>query len=249
LKKTKKLSKATQREQLGFSLSKKVGRAIADYGMLQDGDRIAVGVSGGEDSLTLLKILDERRSFVPIKYELIALHVDQGYHCIHPKVLQEYLKKNGHRYEIVKSDLLKPGQSRKDIDCFWCSWNRRKAMFDAAARLGCNKVALGHHLDDIIQTILLNLFFNGEISAMAPKQELFEGKLNIIRPLAYIEKKEISEFAKGLGMTHPRCKCPNADMTNRHAMEKLIAELSRVCPGVKQNIFRSVKRIKKDYLL
>lgn len=231
-----------------YFISKKVGRAIIDYRMVQDGDRIAVAVSGGKDSLTLLKVLSDRKSFVPIKYSLVAIHVDLGYHCIHPQVLAGFFKKNGYEYTIEKVDLLK-GKSRDSISCFWCSWNRRKALFEAADRLKCNKVALGHHNDDIIQTILLNLFFQGEISTMRPRQELFKGRLVIIRPLAYVEEKEIISFAKEQGFPLPHCRCPNSDTSRRNLMAKLIKDLEKTNPNVKKNIFKSIQRIKKDYLL
>jgi len=167
---------------------------------------------------------------------------------MHPKLLAEYFKSQKINYHIEKVDILK-GKTRKDISCFWCSWNRRKALFQVANRFGCTKVALGHHKDDIIETILMNLFFHGEISAMAPKQELFKGKIVLIRPLAYVEEDMIRRFAKEAGFPHEKCACPNSLTSNRTRIANIIRELVRVCPDVKTNIFRSVKRIKQDYLL
>jgi tRNA 2-thiocytidine biosynthesis protein TtcA len=231
-----------------FYISKRVGKAITDYDMLSDGDKIAVAVSGGKDSLTLLKVLADRRSFVPIKYELLAVHIDLGYPCMHPKILAAYFKSQGINYHIEKVDILK-GKTRRDISCFWCSWNRRKALFESANRFGCTKVALGHHKDDIVETILLNLFFHGEISAMSPKQVLFDGKIIIIRPLAYVEEDMISKFARGAGFPHEKCSCPNSFTSNRAKITNIIKDLEKVCPEIKTNIFKSVKRIKQDYLL
>lgn len=232
----------------GFYISKHAGKAMMDYKMLSEGDKIAVAVSGGKDSLTLLNILNERKKFVPIKYELLAVHVDMGYPCQHPKILAEYFKKLGVEYHIEKIDILK-GKSRKDISCFWCSWNRRKALFQVVDRFGCTKLALGHHKDDIIETTLLNLFFQGEISTMCPKQELFKGKIVIIRPLAYVEEELIRRFAKTLDFPHHKCACPNSVTSKRTKIKGIINDLAKVCPEVRTNIFRSVKRIKKDYLL
>lgn len=219
-----------------------------DYDMLAEGDKVLVAVSGGKDSLTLLQILNERRSFVPIKYELLAVHVDMGYPCQHPKILSEHFKKLGIDYHIEKIDILQ-GKSRKDITCFWCSWNRRKALFEVANRMGCTKVALGHHKDDIVETTLLNMFFQGEISTMVPKQELFKGKIIIIRPLAYVEEDLIRKFAKTLDFPHHKCSCPNSVTSKRTKMEAIIKDLEKICPEVRTNIFRSLKRIKTDYLL
>ena len=238
-----------KRGRPGYVLSKKIGRAICDYDMIQDKDKILVGVSGGKDSLTLLKMLNDRRSFVPVSYEVSAIHIDFGYHCTPPHVLAGYFKREGYDYHIKKVQILKEGQTRADVTCFWCSWNRRKAIFKAAAELGCNKVALGHHKNDIIQTTLMNLFYLGEISTMRPKQKLFNGKLALIRPLAYADEKEINEFAATLNYPLPHCKCPNSFTSKRTYVRKLIAGIQKDCPQVKSNIFNALKRVKKDYLL
>lgn len=232
-----------------FYISKRVGRAIIDYKMIEPGDKILVAVSGGKDSLTLLKVLADRQKFVPIKYTLVAFHADMGYPRSISASLSKYLKKQGVEYHIGKSDVLRKIKNKKDISCFWCSWNRRKVLFEAAARLKCTKVALGHHLDDIAETILLNLFFQGEISAMKPRQELFDGKVVIIRPLCYTEESLIERFSGSLGFPHHTCSCPHSDTSRRQLMTNIIHELKRFCPEVRTNIFRSVKRIKTDYLL
>ena len=231
-----------------FYISKRVGRAIMDYKMLSDGDRIAVAVSGGKDSLTLLQVLNDRRRFVPIKYDIFAVHIDLGYPRSVAKDLEKYFKKIGVSYHIEKVDVLKKTK-KSDINCFWCSWNRRKALFEVAKRFGCTKVALGHHKDDIVETVLLNLFFQGEISAMAPKQELFKGAITLIRPLAYVEECLIKRFVRKAGLPQQTCRCPNSITSNRAKMGSIIRDIERVCPEVKTNIFKSVKRIKQDYLL
>lgn len=233
---------------LGLFISKRVGRAIMDYKMLSGNDKIAVAVSGGKDSLTLLHILLDRKRFAPIKYDILAIHIDLGYPRSLSKELRGYFKKLGVKYHIERTSALKK-ERRKEINCFQCSWNRRKALFQAADRLGYNKVALGHHYDDIIQTTLLNLFFNGEISTMVPRQELFGGKITLIRPLAYVEEDMIKRFAKAMDFPSYDCVCPNSVVSNRAKMSRIIRDIKKICPDVKKNIFRSVRRVKEEYLL
>jgi len=231
-----------------FYISKSVGRATTDYNMLSEGDKVAVAVSGGKDSLTLLKVLLDRQKFVPVKYDILAVHIDLGYPRSFAKILEKYFKKIGVKYHIEKVDVLRKTKP-EEINCFWCSWNRRKALFEVADRSGYRKVALGHHKDDIVETILLNLFFHGEISAMAPKQELFKGKITLIRPLAYVEEYLIKRFVKTVDFPVCDCICPNSLTSNRTKVANIIRDLKRTCPEIKTNIFRSVKRIKRDYLL
>jgi tRNA 2-thiocytidine biosynthesis protein TtcA len=231
-----------------FYISKRVGRAIMDYKMLEEGDKIAVAVSGGKDSLTLLRVLNDRKKFVPIKYDIVAVHIDLGYPKSCAKKLEKLFKKMRVKFVIKKVDILKKTNPKK-ISCFWCSWNRRKALFETANRLGCSKVALGHHKDDIVETVLLNMFFQGEISAMSPKQELFKGKITLIRPLCYVEEYMIKRFAREEKIPHETCLCPNSVTSYRTKMGEIIRDIEKRCPEVKTNIFRSVKRIKQDYLL
>jgi tRNA 2-thiocytidine biosynthesis protein TtcA len=231
-----------------YYISKSMGKAIMDYQMLAPGDKIAVAVSGGKDSLTLLRLLIDRQAFVPIKYEVMAIHIDMGYPKSISAKLKRYFKKSNIEYKIIKSDALKKTDKSK-INCFWCSWNRRKELFLAANKLGCTKIALGHHMDDIAETFLLNLFFQGEISTMKPKQELFKGKITLIRPLVYVQERLIKQFAKEVKLGQDTCICQHSITSNRNRMGRIIQGLEKVCPDIKKNIFRSLKRVKKDYLL
>lgn len=219
---------------------------MSDYGMIHSGDKILVGVSGGKDSLTLLKVLWERRNFVPIRYDILAVHVDLGFSGSSLEPLKDFLKQEGYPFIVRKKKLAEPKDKK---NCFWCSWNRRRQLFEEAKKQGCNKIALGHHKDDIVETILMNLFFEGEISGMSPCQELFKGKIHIIRPLAYVEEKDIAEYVQQMSFPVAHCLCPQAGFTQRAAVKKMIAQLEKTAPGVKSNIFHSLKRIKKDYLL
>jgi tRNA 2-thiocytidine biosynthesis protein TtcA len=232
----------------GNYISTRVGHAIADYKLIEDKDKILVAVSGGKDSLSLLKLLNERKKWAPVKYELIAMHVESDYGC-GPKGYKDRLKKffkdNGIKYRF---ETIKITESKRGVSCFWCSWNRRKALFLAADKLGCNKIALGHHKDDIIETLLLNIFYRGEFAAMNPRQELFGGKLIIIRPLCHVEEKSLRRFAKESRFPVQTCVCPSAEMSKRRMMKKFIAKIEKDCKYVKTNVFRSISRVKEEYI-
>jgi tRNA 2-thiocytidine biosynthesis protein TtcA len=228
-----------------------MGKAIHRYGMIQDGDRILVGVSGGKDSLTLLTLLSERAKRVPIHYVLMAVHVDLGFGSGGADMLREFFeaKKISYHIEATRIAQLATGPDNRENPCFLCSWERRKRIFSLAQRFGCNKIAFGHHQDDIIETLLLNIFYSAEISTMLPLQTLFKGKLTIIRPLAFIEEKKIERFAKEKGLPYFPCGCPASVRSKRKKVKELIRTLTQENRLIKGNIFRSLSNIKMDYLL
>ena len=232
----------------GNYISTRIGRAIADYDLIKNKDRILVAVSGGKDSLTMLELLNKRKSWAPVDYELIAMHVETDHRCggcVHTKLLKKFFVDRNIKYVFKKIKVL---DKNKKTSCFWCSWNRRKALFTEADRLGCTKIALGHHKDDIIETLLLNIFYHGEFAAMNPRQELFGGKIVLIRPLCYVEEASMRKFAKESSFPSQICRCPNADKSKRRMVKNLIGDLEKGCPQVRTNIFRSVSRIKEGYI-
>jgi tRNA 2-thiocytidine biosynthesis protein TtcA len=228
-----------------------MGKAIHRYGLIQDGDRIIVGVSGGKDSLTLLHLLQERRKRVPIDYELIPVHIDLGFDSERAEILKNFFETRSLNYHIEFTDIGKRANSpeNRENPCFLCSWERRKRIFHLAHRLQCNKIALGHHKDDIIETLLLNIFYSAEISTMLPVQTLFKGKITLIRPLALIEEKKIERFAREMGLPFGPSGCPSSGKTKRKEVKELIEALERKNRKVKGNIFRSLSNIKLDYML
>ena len=233
---------------VGYYISNRIGRAIADYKLIEDKDRILVAVSGGKDSLTLLKLLNERKKWAPIKYELIAIHIETDYKCagcVHTKVLTKFFEDNKIEYHFEKIKIL---DKVRKTTCFWCSWNKRKALFRAADRLGCNKVAFGHHKDDIVETLLLNLFYHGEYSAMNARQELFGGRIVLIRPLCYVEEEYTKKFAKEANFPSQLCRCPNSQISKRRMMKDILKDIEKDCSYVKKNLFRSIARVNKEYI-
>ena len=228
-----------------------MGKAIHQYGLIQEGDRILVGVSGGKDSLSLLHLLHERRKRVQTHYELIPVHIELGFDPERADLLKDFFVAKGLPYHIEFTDIGKRANSSENREnpCFLCSWERRKRLFQLANRLKCNKVALGHHKDDLIETLLLNIFYSGEISTMVPIQTLFKGKITLIRPLALIEEKKIERFAKEMGLPFGPSGCPSSGRTKRKEVKELIETLWKKNRKVKGNIFRSLSNIKLDYLL
>ncbi len=215
--------------------------------LVEDNDKILVAVSGGKDSLTLLKLSNERRKWAPIDYKLYAVHIETDFRCagcVHTEKLKKILEDSDIPYNFEK---IKIRDKNKKVSCFWCSWNRRKVLFTLADKLGCTKVAFGHHQDDINETLLLNMFYHGEFSAMNPRQELFGGKMAIIRPLCYVGKDVLRKFAKESKFPSQLCKCPNSQVSKRRMMKNFINEAEKDCPYVKLNIFKSIGRVNEEY--
>ncbi len=225
---------------------KEAGKAMHDYTMLEDNDKILVGVSGGKDSLTLLEILLMRKIRIPIDFSVVVCCVDMGLDTEQKEWLNDYFQNKGIEFCIKDFPV-----DKKDLDCFWCSWNRRKVLFETARDFNCNKVALAHHLDDIVETILLNMFAKGEISAMKPKLDFFDGEITMIRPFSYLEERHIQRLAEQLGFCDNDWQCPRDKDTKRASLKSIIAQLKKEFPYIKTNVFRALKkeRIKEDYLV
>jgi len=232
----------------GNQISKKIGYAIGTYNMIEDNDSILIGVSGGKDSLTLLDLLHTRQKFAPIKFKLHAAYIDTNLDKNSKKHISQ-LKTIFNKYDIPHTlKKIKVNFKKTRSHCFWCSWNRRKALFDLAEKKGCNKIALGHHKDDIIETVLLNLFFQGNISTMNPVQELFDGRISIIRPLVFCEERFITAYAQEKRFPKPAVSCPYTADQNRKYIKNLIARMQKRSPYIRDNIFKSLNRIRSDYI-
>ena len=228
-----------------------VGKAIHQYQLIQDGDRILVGVSGGKDSLTLLTILSERAKRVPTHYELLAVHIDLGFSSGGADMLKEFFeaKKIVYHIEPTRIAELANGPKNRENPCFLCSWERRKRVFSLAERFGCNKVAFGHHKDDIIETLFLNIFYSAEISTMLPVQPMFKGKITLIRPLALVEERKTERFAKEMGLPCFPCGCPASPKSKRKVVKEWLRNLERDNSRIKGNIFRSLSNVRIEHTL
>ena len=228
-------------------IRKKIGNAIGDYDMIHGGDRILLAVSGGKDSLCLLHMLKERQSYSPVKYEIFPVHFSTREK--NREVIEKYLKEHGFSCTIINPPKERVLKNEKKNPCFNCSWERRKFLFRTAEKLNCNKIALAHHLDDIIQTTLMNICMMGQVSTMPAKLSIFEGRTQLIRPLAYVPESAISEYAKLKNFPELPVRCRYSGHTNRAFMAGIIDRIEKRSKDVRKNIFYSLRRIKTEYLI
>jgi tRNA 2-thiocytidine biosynthesis protein TtcA len=225
--------------------------AIMDYRMIETGDHVLVGVSGGADSMALLDLLNSPMVTVP-QFSLLAVNIDPGFDKEYKgyEKLEQYLQSSSYGYVMEKTDHgpLSHCAYNKKNPCFLCSRLRRKRLFEIAAEKSCNKVALAHHRDDIIATLLINLFYGREISTMVPDQPVFRGEIHIIRPLAYIQESLLKKYAKEQGLPVIESTCPSSKSSRRVCIRQLLKELERDNKGIYRNIWHAMKHVKPDYL-
>jgi tRNA(Ile)-lysidine synthase TilS/MesJ len=217
-------------------------RAIDDYGMIEEGDKIAVGVSAGKDSLTLLCAMAALRRFYPKKFELIAITVDMGFEGMDFSPIKALCDELDVPYHIVPTEISKIiFDVRKESNpCSLCAKMRRGSLHAAAVEAGCNKVALGHHYDDAIETFMMNLFFEGRLGCFSPVTYLSNRKITLIRPMIYAKEKEVVYFANKRALPVVTSTCPEDHATERENMKQLLASLERQNKGLKHRIFRAM---------
>ena len=219
-----------------------VRRAVDDYNMIEEGDRIAVGVSGGKDSLALLEVLAEMRRFYPKKYEIVAVTVDMGFAGADYSEIEEFCRRINVEYKVVKTEIAKIiFDVRKESNpCSLCAKMRRGSLHAAAQEHSCNKVALGHHYDDAIETFMMNLFFEGRIGCFSPITYLSNRKITLIRPMIYAQEKDVLYFTRRRTLPIMTSLCPEDHATERENMKKLLADLERGNKGLKHRIFTAM---------
>jgi tRNA 2-thiocytidine biosynthesis protein TtcA len=233
-------------------LKKWLEKAVMDFNMIQEGDRVLVGVSGGADSLVLLDLLDSTMIFVP-RFSILAVNIDMGFDSSYTgyNALEAYLQENNYRYIMEKTDIgpLSHSDYNKKNPCFLCSRLRRKRIFEIAVAEDCNKIAFAHHRDDIIETLLINMFYGREISTMMPNQEIFGGELHIIRPLAYLREELVKRYSKERNFPVMKNDCPTSTNSRRLYVKNLLNELEKENKDIRDNIFKAMSHVKPDYLI
>jgi tRNA 2-thiocytidine biosynthesis protein TtcA len=242
------------RSSLEARIAKKTTKAIIDYKLIEDGDRVMVGLSGGKDSWALLQTLDLLRQRAPITFSLVAVNVDSGYKDFKHDVIAKTCEARGWEYRIehtaigdVMDDLLESNAT----PCSLCARLRRGVLYRIATEVGATKIALGHHLDDFIETLLLNLFFAGALKAMPARLVSDNGEHVVIRPLVYVGEDEARVYAKECGLPIIGCCCPACgDLSlQRQRVKRLILDLEREHPGVKQSMLKALGNVMPRHLL
>lgn len=243
--------------RLRARLTKRFHKACADYGLIADGDHILIGLSGGKDSLALVELLGKRAQvFVP-RFKVTAVHIrikERDYHS-DLSYLQEFCAHVHVPFVVRDTEIaeLKAEKENRQAEnekhpCFLCSWYRRKALFDVAQELGCNKIALGHHKDDLVETLLMNLIFQGSIGTIPPLLQMEKMPLQMIRPLCLIEEKDIERYALLSSYEKQVKLCPLEKVSSRAEVKQLIKQLEALNPNVRDSIWAAMENIKVDYL-
>jgi len=226
----------------------KVSKAITDYALLQNDDTIVVGVSGGKDSMALLDILANRRKSCQFSYRVVAVHIqlsDVPYHT-DAAYLQAFCAEREIPFHLLQDDTKIIVDNKQP--CFYCAWNRRRLLFEFAVQNGYQKIALGHHKDDIIETLLMNMLQHGELSAFPVKINMFEGAFDIIRPLIYSSNKELQRYIDIIGYKPLPYDCHFAETNRRESIKKIIQSFYQIHPNATDNIFKAIQNIDPKHL-
>ena len=230
------------------------GKAIGDFGLIDNHDRILVALSGGKDSWTLLHILDSLRLRAPVTFSLVAVTVHPGFPGFQTGLMEEYLRAHDFEHHVVAAPIHKlmlEKLTADDTPCALCSRIKRGVLYTQARELGCTKVALGHHRDDFIETLLLNQFYNGTIKAMAPLLHADDGRNVVIRPLVYVPEDVIIGYASDEGFPITCCACPACgdEDQKRVKIKKMLAGLERDHPGIKASLLAALADVDRRHLL
>jgi len=233
--------------RLGARLRSLAGKAIADYRMIEAGDRVMVCLSGGKDSYTLLDVLLSLQRSAPVRFDLLAVNLDQKQPGFPAQVLPEYLARLGVPFQIIEQDtyrVVKRVVPEGRTMCGLCSRLRRGALYHFAAQNGITKIALGHHRDDIVETLFLNLFHGGRLKAMAPKLRSENGRHIVIRPLAYVAERDIERYARGKQFPLIPCTlCGSQPTLQRVAIKQMLQSWERAHPGRIESIFTALRQV------
>lgn len=243
------MAKYSEEQKIYKHIQGKFSKATKEYRLFEDGDKILVALSGGKDSLTLLQLLAERSRIHKPAISIIAGHVSMI--NIPYKANKEYLQKFCDELQVpfhhIESSFEAENKAKRS-PCFLCSWNRRKALFELAQREGCNKIALGHNMDDFIETLLMNITFQGAVSAMTPSMKMEKFPITIIRPLCLINEDNVEKYAQIKAFPPQIKNCPHENSSNRKKMKDLLTTLEALNPEARYNIWGAMSNIQTELL-
>ncbi len=242
-----------EENKLEKKLCRLVGQAIGDFGMIEDGDKVMVCLSGGKDSYAMLDILMKLRERAPINFEIVAVNLDQKQPNFPAEILPNYLKSLGIQFHIEEQDtysIVKRVVPEGKTTCGLCSRLRRGILYRVADELGATKIALGHHRDDILETLMLNMFYAGKLKSMPPKLRSDDGKHIVIRPLAYVPEKLLERYAGDMNFPIIPCDlCGSQPNLQRQVMKEMLRDWEKKHPGSVENLFRSMHHIVPSHLM
>lgn len=242
-----------ERSQLFKKLSRTLLKTVGEYKLIEEGDRILVAISGGKDSYTLLDLLWQARRKAPICFELVAVHLDQRQPGYDGRALELWLENFGVPFEIIREDtysVVKERAKEGSSYCAPCSRLRRGILYTTAEKLGCNKIALGHHRDDALETLLLNLLYAGKLQAMPARYTTNDERFEVVRPLIECSEKDIAVHAADAGYPIVPCNlCGSQTGLKREATARLLASLEKEIPGVRKVMFSALKNVRATHLL
>lgn len=230
-------------------LSRKVGQTIHQHALIEPNDRVLVGLSGGKDSYALLEILADRKKHLPFTFELFAVHIivkEVGY-LNNLEYMQRFCASLNIPLQIIEESV-DLNQNPKKAPCYVCSWHRRKKIFNLTKELNCNKLAFGHHMDDALQTFMLNLIYHGSISSLPFKLKMFGGRVHLVRPLLEIEEAQIEQLLRLHSYPKEISKCPYDKETKRNEVSNLLLDIYRKHGLARKNLFRAMDKIFPEYL-
>lgn len=237
---------------LARKLSKKLARAVTDFGMIEDGDRVMCAVSGGKDSYSMHALLLELKARAPIDFEVVAINIDQGHPGYPGHLLTSYMKDRGHAFEMIAEDTYSIVTSKipeGKTYCSLCSRLRRGLLYSIAKERGFTKIALGHHRDDAVTTLMLNLIFSGQLKSMPPKLVSDDGANVVIRPLIYCAEADLAAFAEEMKFPILPCDlCGSQENLQRKQVSAMLAELDRKHPGARQNMLAALMNVRPSHL-
>ena len=243
------MAQFTEEEKTLRRIEKRFGKGVVEYGLIEEGDRILIGLSGGKDSLALVELLARRSRILKPRFSVIAVHVVMKNIPYQSDVdyLRNYTESCGIPFVLYETEFDASTDTRKS-PCFLCSWNRRKALFTVAKEQKCNKIALGHHMDDILETLLMNITYQGALQLYAPRLVMKKFDMTIIRPMCLVHEADLMELAQVRGYRKQVKNCPYESQSSRSAMKGILKQLEEMNPEARYSLWGSMTNVQEELL-